>query len=116
MFDRLRQDCRYAVRQMARAPMLTAVAAFVLALGIGTNASILAVIDGVVFRPPPGIHDADGLITVRNKEIKIRPLNREKLNTEKTMWQVINLGLPLAVIIVYGIARSVLRKRKFARF
>jgi predicted permease len=66
MRDSLNRDARYALRQMARAPLLTGVAALVLALGIGMNTAIFAVLDGVLFRPPPGIHAADRLIDVRS--------------------------------------------------
>lgn len=58
----------------------------------------------------------NGLITARNKEIKIRPLDRERLRTEKLKWQMINLVLPLVVLIGYGIIRSVIRKKKYATF
>lgn len=57
-----------------------------------------------------------GLITARNKEVKIRPLDKEKIRTERTKWQVINLVLPLVVLLAYGISRSFLRKRKYATF
>jgi gliding-associated putative ABC transporter substrate-binding component GldG len=60
--------------------------------------------------------DENGLITTRNKEIKIRPLDRDKVNAEKTKWQIINVALPVLLILVYGIVRSYLRKRSFARF
>lgn len=58
----------------------------------------------------------DGLISARNKEVKIRPLDKEKVRTEKIKWQVINLALPLVVIMLYGATRSILRKRKFSTF
>lgn len=58
----------------------------------------------------------DGLIAVRNKEVKIRPLDKEKIRTERTKWQVINMALPLALLLIYGIIRSFLRKRKYATF
>jgi gliding-associated putative ABC transporter substrate-binding component GldG len=58
----------------------------------------------------------DGLIQARNKEIKIRPLDRERLNAEKVKWQVINLVLPLIMLAGYGIIRSVIRKKKYAAF
>lgn len=60
--------------------------------------------------------DADGLIRSRNKQIRIRPLDREQIATERLQWQVINLGLPLALLIVFGVVRSYWRKRKFANF
>lgn len=60
--------------------------------------------------------DENGLIRARNKEIRIRPLDREQIAAEKLKWQVINLGLPLAILVVFGIARSYWRKRKFANF
>lgn len=58
----------------------------------------------------------DGLITARNKEISIRPLNHDKLSSQKTKWQIINLVLPLVLLVGYGVVRAVIRKRKFGRF
>jgi gliding-associated putative ABC transporter substrate-binding component GldG len=60
--------------------------------------------------------DENGLIRARNKEIKIRPLDREKASAEKIKWQTINLLTPLVLLVAYGFARSYRRKRKFARF
>jgi ABC-2 type transport system permease protein len=60
--------------------------------------------------------NGDGLITARNKEVKIRPLDKEKIRTERTKWQLINLALPLVLMLAYGIVRSFLRKRKYATF
>jgi gliding-associated putative ABC transporter substrate-binding component GldG len=60
--------------------------------------------------------DENGLIKVRNKEVKIRPLDRAKIASEKMKWQAINLAMPLVLLVVFGIIRSVLRKRKYAAF
>lgn len=60
--------------------------------------------------------DNDGLIQTRSKEVKIRPLDREKVRTEKVTWQVINLVVPLVLLVVYGVARVYWRRRKYARF
>jgi gliding-associated putative ABC transporter substrate-binding component GldG len=60
--------------------------------------------------------DEDGLIRARKKEISIRPLNREKIADERLKWQSINLGIPLLVLIVFGVSRSYWRRRKFANF
>lgn len=60
--------------------------------------------------------NGEGLITTRNKEVKIRPLDKEKIRIERTKWQVINLALPLVLLVAYGIVRSFLRKRKYATY
>ncbi len=60
--------------------------------------------------------DENGLIRARNKEIRIRPLDREQVAREKLEWQAINLGVPLVLLIVFGVARSYWRKRRFANF
>jgi len=60
--------------------------------------------------------DENGLIRARNKEIRIRPLDREQIAAERLQWQMINLGIPLALLIGFGIIRSYWRKRKFANF
>jgi ABC-type uncharacterized transport system involved in gliding motility auxiliary subunit len=59
--------------------------------------------------------DDNGLITARNKEIKIRPLDKEKIKS-RVFWQSVNLVLPLIVLIAFGFARSYWRKRKYAKF
>lgn len=60
--------------------------------------------------------DQDGLITARNKEVTIRPLDKEKIKNERAFWQMINLGLPLIIIVMLGVALSLLRKRMYANF
>lgn len=58
--------------------------------------------------------DENGLIKTRAREVKIRPLNKEKIRTEKATWQVLNIGLPLLLLIVYGLVQLYWRKRKFS--
>lgn len=59
--------------------------------------------------------DEDGLIKARNKEVKIRPLDKERINSEKAKWQTINLLLPLIAVALFGVARTYYRKRKYAK-
>jgi gliding-associated putative ABC transporter substrate-binding component GldG len=60
--------------------------------------------------------DENGLIQARNKHVKIRPLDKAKIQDESVKWQVINLIFPLLLVVVYGMGRAYWRTRKFARF
>ncbi|MBZ0246586.1 MAG: gliding motility-associated ABC transporter substrate-binding protein GldG [Cyclobacteriaceae bacterium] len=56
----------------------------------------------------------DGLISTRSKEIKIRPLNKTKIEEDRAFWQMVNLMLPLVILFVFGLLRAYLRKRKYS--
>ncbi|MFM7858302.1 MAG: gliding motility-associated ABC transporter substrate-binding protein GldG, partial [Flammeovirgaceae bacterium] len=58
----------------------------------------------------------NGLIAARNKEVKIRPLDKEKIRQERTYWQAINILLPLLALAAFGLCWTYLRKRKDASF
>lgn len=59
--------------------------------------------------------DENGIINARAKEIKIRPLDPVKVENERWQWQAINLILPIVIIIIYGLTRYYLRKKKYAK-
>lgn len=57
----------------------------------------------------------DGLIMARNKEVIIRPLDRAKINAERQFWQVLNVVTPVLIVLLFGIIKWYLRKRKYSR-
>jgi putative ABC transport system permease protein len=61
----LAQDLRYAVRTLLKSPGFTAVAVLCLSLGIGVNATIFSVVDGVMLNPYP-YPDSDRIIVVHS--------------------------------------------------
>jgi len=57
--DALRDDLRYAFRQLRRAPGFSAALALTFALGIGANVTMFEILDRLLFRPPAFMRDAD---------------------------------------------------------
>jgi gliding-associated putative ABC transporter substrate-binding component GldG len=59
--------------------------------------------------------DPNGVIAARTKEIALRPLDKLKVADQRLQWQVVNLIVPVVLIILYGIIRAWLRKKKYGR-
>ena len=51
--DNLSRDLRYAIRILRRAPLFTAAAVGILALGIGANTTVFTFIENILLRPLP---------------------------------------------------------------
>lgn len=59
--------------------------------------------------------DDSGLIEIRSKEINISFLNVEKVVENKTLWQVINILIPLLILMIFGFLFSFIRKKKYQK-
>lgn len=55
--DHLQQDVRYAFRGLSRSPGFSFGVIATLALGIGANAAMFGIVDRLMFRPYPMLHD-----------------------------------------------------------
>ncbi|MEX0362605.1 MAG: gliding motility-associated ABC transporter substrate-binding protein GldG [Allomuricauda sp.] len=58
--------------------------------------------------------DDTGLINIRNRRVSIPLLDVEKIATQKSKWQVVNIVIPVLLTLVFGILFGLYRKRKFA--
>jgi putative ABC transport system permease protein len=67
LFDELQQDARYALRRLRQSRALAVV--FVLALGVGVNLAVLAVIHASLLRPLPH-PQADRLVSISSRNLE----------------------------------------------
>jgi ABC-2 type transport system permease protein len=58
--------------------------------------------------------DDEGMLQLRSREVKLRLLDKKKINLHRTKWQVINVLLPFLVIICFAAIQFYVRKRKYA--
>ena len=59
--------------------------------------------------------EGEGLINIRSRELKLRLLDMNKVNGNPILWQIINVVVPSALVIILGIVLAVLRKRKYQK-
>lgn len=59
--------------------------------------------------------DDNGLINIRSKEVDLPMLDKEKVYAQYTTSQIITVGLPLVVLLLFGVLFTILRKRKYSK-
>ncbi|HRG00069.1 MAG TPA: gliding motility-associated ABC transporter substrate-binding protein GldG [Bacteroidia bacterium] len=59
--------------------------------------------------------DDEGLLQLRSREVKLRLLDKKKTATQVTKWKLTNVGLPLFIIICFGIIQFYIRKRRYSK-
>jgi gliding-associated putative ABC transporter substrate-binding component GldG len=57
--------------------------------------------------------DDFGLIVARNKDVKLRLLDLAKIKKERIQWQLFNIALPIAMILMFGSAYFFFRRKKY---
>jgi gliding-associated putative ABC transporter substrate-binding component GldG len=55
-----------------------------------------------------------GILETRGKDITLRLLDKQKLATEKTMWQFLNIGVPVLLVLLFGWIYQLRRKKQYA--
>ncbi|WP_343694264.1 gliding motility-associated ABC transporter substrate-binding protein GldG [Flavobacterium sp.] len=59
--------------------------------------------------------DDTGLINIRSKDVELPLLDKEKVYENYTMTQFITIGLPILILLVFGLVFTFIRKRKYSR-
>jgi hypothetical protein len=57
--------------------------------------------------------NSTAIMETRNKDIVLRLLDSKKISAQRTMWQFINIGLPVLLVILAGFIYQQVRKRKY---
>ncbi|WP_432671136.1 gliding motility-associated ABC transporter substrate-binding protein GldG [Flavobacterium sp. SM2513] len=57
--------------------------------------------------------DDDGLINIRSKNIELPLLDEQKVNEKYTLSQIVTVGLPIVLLVVFGFAFTYIRKRRY---
>lgn len=58
--------------------------------------------------------DDNGLIELRNKNVQINLLDKERAYQERIFWQFVNIVLPLLVLLTFGFVFQYVRKRTYS--
>ena len=58
--------------------------------------------------------DQGGIIQARGKEVRLRMLNNERAEAEASFWRILNIGLPVVLLLLFGFVYFLLRRRKYA--
>ncbi|QYJ68008.1 gliding motility-associated ABC transporter substrate-binding protein GldG [Flavobacterium litorale] len=59
--------------------------------------------------------DDNGLINIRSKDVDLPLLDKQKVYDNYTTAQFITVGLPLLIVLIFGILFTYLRKRKYTK-
>lgn len=58
--------------------------------------------------------DDNGILESRSKEVKLRLLDTVKANNEKTKWRLVNIGVPLLLLSLFGFGYNFYRRKRYA--
>ncbi len=56
-----------------------------------------------------------GIVALRNKEVALRLLNPQKVSEQRTLWQLINIAVPVLLVLLIGIVYMQWRKKTYSK-
>ncbi len=54
-------------------------------------------------------------MTIRSRELKLRLLNKEEIEDNRLLIQIVNTILPIFFIVLFGITVRIFRKMKYTK-
>jgi gliding-associated putative ABC transporter substrate-binding component GldG len=57
--------------------------------------------------------DRSNILEARSKEVKLRLLDKGRTKDEKTMWQFVNVAIPIGAVLIFASGYFFFRKRKY---
>lgn len=57
--------------------------------------------------------DPNQVLQARAKDITLRLLDVKKIESERSFWQMINIGLPIVILVMFGGIYNAIRKKKY---
>lgn len=57
--------------------------------------------------------DSSGILDTRSKDFTLRLLDTKKTEEDRTQLQVMNIGVPVIIILLFGVVYQAVRKRKY---
>jgi ABC-2 type transport system permease protein len=59
--------------------------------------------------------DEDGLLALRTREVRLRLLDKTRIQAERSYWQIMNAAVPVVLVVALGLLVGSIRKRKYAK-
>ncbi|MBK7335094.1 MAG: hypothetical protein IPJ00_02545 [Saprospirales bacterium] len=60
------------------------------------------------------LNDA-GMVEARGKEIELRPIDTVRATDNRTMWQLLNIGVPLLALALFAVVFTIIRRNKYTK-
>jgi gliding-associated putative ABC transporter substrate-binding component GldG len=57
--------------------------------------------------------DSSGILETRGKDFALRLLDTKKTDEDRVQWQLMNIGLPVVLVLLFGVVYQAVRKRKY---
>lgn len=70
--------------------------------------------DSFVLNAVNYLADDNDWMQLRNRQLTLRLLDKQKISTQRVTWQVINMVLPLLLLITFSVVYQIVRRKRYA--